>query len=84
MPMRNTKLLYHGRRFPPEIIIHAVWLYHRFCLSYRDVEDLLAERSIVVSYESIRQGCNQFSGAINLCTRTEEEQGAYGRHLVSG
>ena len=53
--MRNTKSLYHGRRFPPEIITHAVWLYHRFSLSYRDVEDLLAERGIVVSYESIRQ-----------------------------
>ena len=35
---------YHGYRFPPEIISHAVWLYYRFCLSFRDVEDLLAER----------------------------------------
>jgi putative transposase len=60
MAMKNTKSLYHGRRFPPEIIIHAVWLYHRFCLSYRDIEDLLAERGVVVSYESIRQWCNQF------------------------
>ena len=33
---------YHGYRFPPEIISHAVWLYHRFCLSFRDAEDLLA------------------------------------------
>ena len=52
--------MYHGYRFPPEIISHAVWLYHRFCLSFRDVEDLLAERGVKVSYESIRQWCNRF------------------------
>ncbi len=61
--MNQTKLQYHGYRFPPEIIRHAVWLYHRFCLSYRDVEDLLAERGIVVSYESIRSWCNKFGPA---------------------
>ena len=58
--MKNTKPLYHGYRFPPEIISHAVWLYHRFCLSFRDVENLLAERGITVSYESIRQWCGKF------------------------
>ena len=58
--MKNTKSLYCGYRFPPEIISHAVWLYHRFCLSFRDVEDLLAERGITVSYESIRQWCDKF------------------------
>jgi len=58
--MNNMKPLYHGYRFPQEIISHAVWLYHRFSLSYRDVEDLLAERGIEVSYESIRQWCNRF------------------------
>jgi len=51
---------YSGHRFPPEIIIHAVWLYYRFCLSFRDVEDLLAERGITVSYETIRQWCRKF------------------------
>ena len=45
---------YHGYRFPVEIIQHAVWLYHRFILSFRDVEELLAERGITVSYEAIR------------------------------
>ena len=39
---------------PPEIISHAVWLYHRYCMSFRDVEDLLAERGIIVSYETVR------------------------------
>ena len=51
---------YHGYRFPPEIISHAVWLYHRFCLSFRDVEDLLAEQGITVSYEAIRLWCQTF------------------------
>jgi putative transposase len=47
--MKNAKQLYDGDRFPPTIISHAVWLYHRFCLRLRDVEDLLAERGIAVS-----------------------------------
>ena len=51
---------YHGYRFPPEIISHAVWLYHRFFLSFRDAEDLLAQRGITVSYEAIRQWCRTF------------------------
>ena len=46
---------YRGFRFPREIIQHAVWLYHCFSLSLRDVELILAERGIVVSYESIRE-----------------------------
>ncbi len=58
--MKTENPSYHGHRFPPEIISHAVWLYHRFCLSLRDVEDMLAERGIVVSYESIRQWCYRF------------------------
>jgi len=58
--MKDAEQLYRGYRFPPEIISHAVWLYHRFCLSLRNEEDLLAERGITVSYESIRQWCNRF------------------------
>ena len=61
--MNKRKLLYHRYRFPPEIISHTVWLYHRFCLSFRDAEDLLAERGIVVSYETIRSWCNKFGPA---------------------
>ncbi len=52
--------LYKRHRFPSEIIQYAVWLYHRFNLSHRDIEDLLAERGIVVSYESVRLWCNKF------------------------
>ena len=58
--MKDAKHLYHGYRFHPTIISHAVWLYYRFCLSFRDAEDLLVERGISVSYESIRQWCNHF------------------------
>jgi putative transposase len=58
--MVNYTRRYHRHRFPPEIISHAVWLYHRFGLSLRDVEDLLAERGITVSYEAIRLWCEKF------------------------
>ena len=51
---------YSGYRFPPEIIQHAIWLYIRFTLSFRDVEDLLAERGIMVSYETVRRWVNHF------------------------
>lgn len=51
---------YSGYRFPAEIISHAVWLYFRFALSYRDVEELLAERGVIVTYESIRQWARRF------------------------
>ena len=51
---------YKRHRFPPEIISYAVWLYFRFNLSHRDVEDLLAESGITVSYESIRYWCIKF------------------------
>ena len=58
--MKRAESLYKRHRFPPEIIQHAVWLYYRFNLSARDIEDLLAERGIVVSYESIRLWCIKF------------------------
>ena len=54
---------YRGFRFPAEIIAHAVWLYHGFSLSLRDVETILAERGIVVSYESIRAWSLRFGRA---------------------
>jgi putative transposase len=50
-----NKCSYKRYRFPPEIIQQAIWLYLRFTLSLRDVEDLLAERGIAVSYEAIRR-----------------------------
>ena len=55
--MSKRKPRYHGHRFPREIISYAVWFYHRMTLSYRDIEDLLAERGVIVSYESVRRWC---------------------------
>ena len=52
--MNPSANLYKRHRFPSAIIQYAVWLYHRFNLSHRDIEDLLAERGITVSYESLR------------------------------
>ncbi len=55
MKINTTAPEYKGYRFPPEIISHAVWLYFRFSLSFRDVEELLTQRGIVVTYETVRQ-----------------------------
>jgi putative transposase len=56
----DTAPSYTGFRFPQEIISHAVWLYYCFSLSFRDVEELLAARGVVVSYETVRQWCKKF------------------------
>ncbi len=66
--------MYKRHRFPPEIIQYAVWLYYRFNLSCRDIEDLLAERGITVSYESIRLWCNKF-GMKYVCRLKTKHQG---------
>jgi putative transposase len=67
---------YKRHRFPPDIISYAVWLYYRFNLSHRDVEDLLAERGITVSRESIRLWCIKF-GAI-YSRRLKRKHRGYG------
>jgi len=54
---------YKRHRFPAEIISHCVWLYFRFCLSYRDVEELMAERGILLTYETVRYWCRKFGQA---------------------
>ena len=51
---------YKRHRFPPEIIAYAVWLYYRFALSFRDVEELLASKGVIVSYEAVRLWCGKF------------------------
>jgi putative transposase len=55
--------LYKGHRFPVEIISHCVWLYHRFPLSLRDVEQMMAQRGVSVSYDTIHQWCRKFGQA---------------------
>ena len=52
--------LYHRHRFPSEIISHCVWLYFRFSLSFRDVEELMASRGVSFSYETVREWCFKF------------------------
>src|SRR5438477_2172693 len=59
-----ARLSYRRHRFRPEIIQHAVWLYLRFTLSYRDVEELLAERRLDVSYETVRSWVLKFGPII--------------------
>ncbi len=57
--MHQPSSLYQRHRFPGEVISHAVWLYYRFLLSYRDVEELLAERGIAISDETVRRWCKK-------------------------
>ena len=57
--MRQPSLLYKRRRFAGEIISHAIWLCYRFLLSYRDVEEPLAERCVAVSYKTVRRWCRK-------------------------
>ena len=74
------RISYSGYWFPPEIIHRAIWLYLRFTLSLRDVEDLLAERGITVSYESVRRWVNHFGPMItapasrSACTVAESRR----------
>ena len=74
--MKRSTTMYKRHRFPPEIIQYAVWLYHRFSLSHRDIEDLLAERGITVSYESIRLWCNKFG--LKYVRRLRKKHQGYG------
>jgi transposase-like protein len=56
----QPSLPYRGYRFPPEIISYCVWLYFRFSVSYRDIEELMTERGVTVTYETIRAWCYKF------------------------
>ena len=68
------KISYAGYRFPPEIIHQAIWLYLRFSLSLRDVEDLLAERGVAVSYETVRRWVNHFGPMIAADLRKRRQK----------
>jgi putative transposase len=72
---------YARHRFPPDVIRHAVWLYLRFTLSYRDVEDLLAERGLIVSNEAIRRWVLKFGPVIARNLRKSRPQSYTGWHL---
>lgn len=73
--MKNSNI-YVGYRYPAQIISHAVWLYHRFILSFRDIEELLAARAIVVSYETIRQWCKKYGNI--YCNQIKKKRGQLG------
>jgi hypothetical protein len=76
-------LCYRRHRFAPEIIQHAIWLYLRFTLSYRDVEELLAERGLGISYETVRRWVLKFGPAIARraapASSSAEQSLAFGR-----
>ena len=61
--------LYRRHRFPAEVIVHCVWLYHRFTVSLRDVEELMTERGVAVTYETIGQWCRTFGPAFAAAQR---------------
>jgi putative transposase len=74
--MKKPTPSYQRHRFPSDIISHAVWLYHRFCLSFREVEELLAERGSTVTYETVRQWCQKFGPA--YARQLKKRQGRLG------
>ena len=74
------KISYTGYRFPPEIIRQAIWLYLRFTLSFRDVEDLLAERGVMVSHETVRRWVNHFGDRGGFAQTPPQAR----QHLASG
>ena len=74
--MKTRRSRYVRHRFPPEIISHAVWLYYRFSLSLREVEEMLVERGIDVTYETIRQWSMKFG--TQYARRLKRRQGRLG------
>jgi putative transposase len=78
LPISNP---YKRHRFPAEIISHCVWLYFRFCLSYRDVEELMAERGMLLTYEAVRYWCPKFGQQYANQLRRRRPQPGDKRHL---
>jgi putative transposase len=79
--MNTSSIRYKRHRFPPQIIAHTVWLYFRFPLSLRLVEELLLERGIVVSYETIRRWGKKFGP--DYARRTKRPVGVRGQARAS-
>src|SRR3954454_22334437 len=76
-----TSLSYRGHRFPAAIIQHAIWLYLRFTLSYRDIEELLAERGLDLSYETIRRWVLKFGPVVARGLRQQRPRSGDRWHL---
>ena len=75
MKEHHSAPTYKRHRFPSEVISHAVWLYFRFALSYRDVEELLAERGVFLTYETVRQWCRIGQAYANRLRRRRPRPG---------
>ena len=73
-----VEISYRRHRFPPAVIQHAVWLYLRFTLSYRDVEELLAERGLDISYETVRRWV---APIIRVAPGGADYGGGWSRHI---
>jgi putative transposase len=76
-----VSLSYKGHRYPVEVISHCVWLYHRFPLSFREVEELMFERGIVVSYETVRRWCAKFGHQYASALRRRQPRPGDNWHL---
>jgi putative transposase len=72
---------YKGHRYPVEVISHCVWLYFRFPLSFREAEELMLERGIAVSYETIRRRCAKFGQTYAGALRRRQPQSGDKWHL---
>ena len=72
----NNSNMYAGYRYPAQVISHAVWLYHRFTLSFLDIEELFAPRGIIGSYETIRQWCKKYGPS--YCKQVKKNRGQLG------
>jgi putative transposase len=81
MPMPATMPRLKGFRFPREVVAYAVWAYHRFALSTADIEDLLAERGVIVSREAIRLWINRFGRHFAACIKRDRPRPADKWHL---
>src|SRR5467141_1459870 len=79
--MRTSVSLYHRHRFPAEIISHCVWLYFRFALSFRDVEEMLGMRGVSLSYETVREWCLKFGQTYANCLRSSSPRPGDRWHL---
>ena len=79
--MKNAKSLYHGHRFPAAVISCAVRWYFRFQLSLRDIEELLFERGVIVSYETVRRWCDKFGACFAYRVKAARRKPGTTRHL---
>ena len=79
--MDAPQSLYHRHRFSAEIISHCVWLYFRFSLTFRDVEERMAKRGVVVTYETVREWCLKFGRAYTKRMRSRSPQPGDRWHL---